>query len=250
MALAVTSPSSSFGDPVGGPLGLVVEPTGAEVLVDGRRLGTVPMPPIRLEPGLHTLVISAPGYRSVTRTLELRARTEVTLAVVLEPLPGRSGRLTRATTERHSPRRRTVVRPVLRSERRTSIARARGDSGRIAADRARSGTPLGRGPLLWTGFGLTIAMAGAAVLTGSLALSAESDYRDPDASDDERRFLHKKITRLQTATDILVDGAIVLGLATVALFLLAGPDDDGRATASGKATHAWQGGLGAVQWTF
>ncbi|MBI2897111.1 MAG: PEGA domain-containing protein [Deltaproteobacteria bacterium] len=234
-------PSWGRAEPVGGPLGLVVDPVGAEVLIDGRTVGRAPMRPLRLEPGLHTVVIRARGHVPVTRTLELRPHAEITLAVVLEPVPVRHEARPRIPTGRHAAPSR-----VERTEESSHgpHRRAPRPERRSGSDTEGRSTPLGRGPLLWTGLGLTVALAAGAVVTGALALSAESEYREPDTSEARRRGLDRQIRELSTVTDVLVDGAIVLGLATVALFALAGPDDDPAATGG----LGLRGGLGALHW--
>jgi hypothetical protein len=53
-----------------GSLALTGTP-GSEVLVDGRLVGSLPLPPVAVEPGRHRLSVQKAGHRSVTRTVEL-----------------------------------------------------------------------------------------------------------------------------------------------------------------------------------
>jgi hypothetical protein len=76
------------------------------------------------------------------------------------------------------------------------------------------------------GVSATAALAIAGAITGALALSQQSEYEDPGTSVDRRREIYDDRTTLPLVTDILIDGAIVTGLLTAALFLFAGPEDD------------------------
>lgn len=80
-----------------GTLDLRVEPAGAVVFVDGRRVGVAPVSPLVLPAGRHVVRVEAPGHESVTRDVVVPGggATPLTVAlaaagpptVVSEPVP-------------------------------------------------------------------------------------------------------------------------------------------------------------------
>jgi hypothetical protein len=59
---------------------LAVKPW-AEVALDGNALGTTPLSPITLAPGVHTFEFTHPDYRPFRRRVTLRAGEEIRLQV-------------------------------------------------------------------------------------------------------------------------------------------------------------------------
>jgi hypothetical protein len=70
---------------------LVIEsrPTGAAIVLNGRRIGTTPMTVDDLEPGAYTVQLQLPAHRPVTTTVRVvaggRARAAASLERVQEP---------------------------------------------------------------------------------------------------------------------------------------------------------------------
>jgi hypothetical protein len=70
---------------------LVIEsrPTGAAIVLNGRRIGTTPMTVDDLEPGTYTVQLQLPTFRSVTTTVRVvagvRARAAASLVSLQEP---------------------------------------------------------------------------------------------------------------------------------------------------------------------
>ncbi len=69
--------------PVFGGLRFVSEPTGAEVLVDGQKIGPAPGALPRLRAGEHTVTFRLKNHREVTKQVEVTADTEQTVAATL-----------------------------------------------------------------------------------------------------------------------------------------------------------------------
>lgn len=59
-------------------------PTGAQVMIDGRVMGTTPMRVPELSPGSHTIRLDLAGHKSVTTTVVVRAGQQVPVRVSLE----------------------------------------------------------------------------------------------------------------------------------------------------------------------
>jgi len=202
-----------------GDLLLAVEPSGAEVLVDGERIGEAPLPwPLALAPGEHLVEVRAPDLAPFSRTLNLEAGQEANVSVVLERVAAQPAPAAAVPAE---PEGRTAA------------------PSRPAAPRETE-APLGRGPLLWTGIGLTVLLAAGGAVTGLLTLSRKNEYEDPETSLPRRNDLYDSTRTLALTTDILVDAAIVTGLATAALYLVAGPDDPEETAVA--TLHLYQGG--------
>ena len=65
---------------------LEIEPSTAEILLDGEQVQADETGTLRyLEPGLHSLVVSAPGYITQKRTVESKAETRKIIELALEP---------------------------------------------------------------------------------------------------------------------------------------------------------------------
>ncbi|MBI2896780.1 MAG: PEGA domain-containing protein [Deltaproteobacteria bacterium] len=186
------------------------EPAGAEVAVDGRPVGALPMTErVALQPGPHFVDVEAPGHRAAHRRIEAATGEEVDLLISLE-------------------------RTETSAEENTSVVEA---GGSVEAERPdgprrrhppprRPEVPVGRGPLLWAGIGATALFASAAIVAGFVALSRQDDYSDPDTSLARRRELWSSRNTWPIVTDVAIDAAIVAGLLTAALWVFAGRDDE------------------------
>ncbi|MBI2897315.1 MAG: PEGA domain-containing protein [Deltaproteobacteria bacterium] len=186
---------------------VAVEPARAEIFVDGRSHGVSPLPlPISVEPGRHTVEVRAEGYSPFPRTFDCQAGSETDLSIVLD-----QPEAPRAPAQAaHSSGSRAGSEPRVPEEPPTAPA----------------ATPLGRGPLLWAGVVATGALAVGAAVTGLLTLSQKSEYEDTGTTLQRRGELYDSTATLAMVTDILVDAAVAFGVATVVLYLVAGPDDD------------------------
>jgi serine/threonine-protein kinase len=77
------SPAAAAQSPLeDGTLKLVVLPW-AEVTVDGRSVGTTPLKPIILRPGVHTVVLNNPGFQPLNKKVTIRGGAATTLEVDL-----------------------------------------------------------------------------------------------------------------------------------------------------------------------
>lgn len=198
-----------------GDLALIVEPEGAEVRIDGEVAGAAPLPgEIALAPGAHRVEVRAEGREPYTRDLELAAGQRVDLRVVLEA-PRPAPPPPRMVMEEITP-----LPPPPPPE-----------------------TPLGRGPLFWSGAALTGAVFLVGIVTGSIALAQQGAYEDPDTSVARRRELYDSMNSLATATDVLLDTALVLGAGTALLYFLAGPEETAAPSTprSSRGNQAWTG---------
>jgi len=178
-------------------LSVTVEPAGATVLVDGEEIGTAPLPEaFAIDAGEHRVEARLPGHESVARTVQANAGGDLVVALTLPETRAEPG----------------PVEPI-----ESPVEPPPPPQPQPAA------TPLGRGPLLWVGAGLTAALAITGTITGVMALSSRSEYEDAGTSLERRRELYDSRKTLPLVTDVLLDGAIVVGLATTALYLFAGP---------------------------
>lgn len=64
---------------------LTVNEPGAEVFLDGTKIGTAPMRDLRVDTGLHSVSVTKPGFESVTRTLSFVSGREEVMKVQLAP---------------------------------------------------------------------------------------------------------------------------------------------------------------------
>lgn len=184
-------------------LRVTVEPAGATILVDGAEIGTAPLPePVAISSGEHRVQARLAGHETVTRTVQAREGGDLVVAVTLPVL--------QATPVEAEP---TPPAPPPERE-------------------SEPGPALGRGPLLWTGIGVTAALVLSGTVTGLLALSQQSEYEDPQTNPERRRELYEGRRTLPLITDVLLDGALLTGLATAGLYLFAGPRHDEPAAGS------------------
>jgi hypothetical protein len=195
--------------PIIGELVLAIDPPGAEVHIDDGIGGVAPLAsPLAVAPGQRLLEVRAPGHAPFSRSLDVAAGQQINLSVVLQPI---------ATAEPPAePRMEAVPEPPTRPE--------------PMEARPPATTPIGRGPLLWTGIGLTTALAAGATVTGLMVLSSRDEYHDQTTTLERRQELFDSTDTLATITSVLIDAAIGAAIGTLALFLLGGPDDEGDGT--------------------
>lgn len=211
-----------------GDLVLDVEPAGAEILLDGVAIGTAPLAgEVAVDPGPHRIEVRANGLEPYARDLEVAAGQRVDLRVVLEaPRPAPAP----AQVTPPMPPPVEIVPP---------------------APAPPAAPPLGRGPLFWSGAALTGTLLVVGIVTGSIALAQQGAYEEPGTSLARRRELYDSMNSLATATDVLLDAALVLGAATALLWYFAGPEESAAAGASATAAAAaappggwtWNGAL-------
>jgi hypothetical protein len=74
-------------------LPLTIEPAGTNVIIDGRSVGTAPLPTLSLAAGHHVIELSAEGYKPARREIELAAGAPAApLSIKLKGIP-KTGRL-------------------------------------------------------------------------------------------------------------------------------------------------------------
>lgn len=203
-------------------LRVAAEPEGALILVDGREVGAAPMSaPIAVAPGPHEVRVQHPGHEPVTRVVAARAGAELEVAIALSPSTPAAA-LAPAQGESSPPARREPP-------------------ARVAAPRS------GPSVLVWSGVGLTAALAIGGTITGLLALSNEQEYSDPSTPAARRRELYDDRATMPLVADVLIDSAVVVGLVTLGLYLFGGSDEGpsspGAPTARLSPRPLRQGGL-------
>jgi len=199
--------------------------TGAQVLVDGKRAGTLPTEVVLL-PGAHRLELRAPGRITVTRSLTLTAGRTTLLHVPLHPEPDR---------------------PALRPRPRIQTHPHSGPG--LDPGLGTSPTPSGRRSGLHmvytlTAAGIALALAGTAVGTGLLAVQRYDDFQtNPTLSSRAR------VKTLQDATNSLWALAGAAGVAAVVLAIFTrwrtGPEAPPRPTKKVDLTLG-PGGMGVA----
>ena len=75
-------------EPLPGLLGVVSEPPGAAVSVDGKAVGTAPLLPVPVEPGRHEVAAHLDGHEPALRTIETGADSGTLVVLELRPAPG------------------------------------------------------------------------------------------------------------------------------------------------------------------
>lgn len=83
---AATPPSTPPAPTDRGRLKVVSTPADSNVILDGRFVGVAPLEGLEVDPGKHTIVIDVFGYQPYSGTVELEARANTKLSVVLAPL--------------------------------------------------------------------------------------------------------------------------------------------------------------------
>jgi hypothetical protein len=153
---------------------------GARISIDGQPRGVSPLgKPLRLMPGVHSMVVKKQGYVTAVVDLRLRAGKRITRTVTL-----------------HRPRSK-VVQVIWKSMR-----------------KPKKGLPV-----LWTGVALTGAAALVAAITGGLALVEEKRKDDLDLPIADRRAAATRGKRYVLTTDGLLLGAGVVALSSLIWYL-------------------------------
>jgi hypothetical protein len=74
--------------PTTGGLAVAVDQVGAAIFLDGQRVGTSPLPPIRdVAAGPHAVRVELEGHITVEQTVEVAPGAEATVRASLVPLP-------------------------------------------------------------------------------------------------------------------------------------------------------------------
>lgn len=173
----------------------IVGPAGAEVLVDGRTRGRLPLPvPLRVIPGRHVVRLVVDGHRYMDRTIDLAAGQRVVLDAALAP----------------------VAPPAPRTPTPAPASRAAADS-----DAVRWAG--------WAGVGLGAAGLLTSAVLGGLALGVKGDLEDrcpePGNCDSEGLTLASRGDTLTSfATGLFIGGA-VLAAGGGAVLLLESSDE-------------------------
>jgi hypothetical protein len=205
--------------PAIGQLVLAIDPAGASVAIDGEVVDVAPLTfPLPVGPGDRLIEVRASGHVAFARTIAVEAGREIDLSVALQPVPP-------APPPREPPPEPAVEAhaPVPPSEPALSNGPPPGPP---VEPPLPPPVPLGRGPLLWSGLGLTGALGVAATVTGLVVLSARSEYADPATTQARRLELFDSTPTLADVTSVLIDAAIGFGLATLGLYLFAGPSEE------------------------
>jgi hypothetical protein len=195
-----------------GELLLRVTPATASVTIDGRAL-TAHAKPIRLNVGLHTLELHAPGHASERRTVDVVGEQRSALTIALQPSAGRG----------------TASGPAQRGRDDQRLAAT--DSAAASDD---AGLPLG--PIVLLGAGG--AALSAALVTGLLEKSKEDELVEAGCEtgcDVGYESTRDQARTLQVATNVL----LVTGLTAVAasaLWLWLGGRDEAPEPRAVQAT--------------
>lgn len=221
-----------------GELEVLGSPTGAEVVVEGKVVGTVPMQrPARIRIGTHRFEVRAPGHVEASRTVEIRFDTPVRETVELAASSGH--RLTTSAAPA-SPGAGAVVTSPDSSVQTAPEPLAEGDEDEEAR----------RSHLRTIGF----VLAGGAVIAGAVGLvfgmkakaAADANSRPGTTFDHDTA---KNGQRYETIQYIGYGAAVVLAASSVVTFLMsqradAGGHGNGVALLplpSGGALGTWSG---------
>jgi len=153
----------------------------AEVAVDGKVLGKLPLPdPIFVDPGSHTVEVRAPGYQSDVRVAVLSAGGSLRIPMRLEPMRVEVGRPPELDPVEPKPKPKEEARPPVIAP---LSASAKAPDPILARDRVPepANAPV-RAAVILTGLGLSVggAVAGTAGFMAADAAGEEAKamYRD------------------------------------------------------------------------
>jgi tetratricopeptide (TPR) repeat protein len=237
-----------------GKLNLRITPDGALAILDSGEQRKAPiLDPVQLEAGKHTIEVRLEGYKTVERTLNVRGGATLELSIALEPETAAAPIAAAAEPA-------LVVRPAAAPPAQAAAEPAPAEAAppgeavapETAADaldrevapparskpaaKATSGMPT----RVWIAGGVTLTLAAAGMITGLLALSANSDFEEARsarfaenatgaqrlASYDEARDAASRANALALTTDILLVGSLVGAVTTV--YLIADARADAR----------------------
>lgn len=160
----------------------------ASVLLDGREVGLAPVS-LDLAPGMHEIVVRAPGFRDVRRSIDVKQEDETAVEIALD-----------------------------RDERMARLRVTAGEKDAIAVDGRATGLRSFDGTLAVGEHRVTISRPDAETETIELALR-EGEVRDM------RVTLREKSGRGLPAWVWAVGGAVVLGGASTAIYFAARPTE-------------------------
>lgn len=165
---------------------------GAEVVIDEESYGTLPLDtPLLLDAGRHKIEVKKEGFRSFNDRLTLAGAEERRLSVELEQNPAEAPLVARPPENREPKPLQPIKAPV-----------------------AKQSTPW---PVI--GWSATGALAGGAILSGVMGLSASSKFRElrsePDPSRSELGSQAKTAKTWFLAADILTATAVATGGVTL-----------------------------------
>ena len=194
-----TTLATSRIDKLSGFLGLLeveVDVEGAEVLVDGEKVGLSPLPPVYLDIGEHELTVTKAGYVKAGKTFTAVSGETAKVTLTLEPEAAEPEE-EKEPEEKKADEEKTPVEPVLP---------------------AKKGKPLGPAT-----FAVLVSLAGAGALTtGILALfvSRKNDKIADMYEDENWKPLRDERDRLALAADITlgVSGALAVAALVTAFF--------------------------------
>ncbi|MDH5673253.1 MAG: PEGA domain-containing protein [Myxococcales bacterium] len=226
-----------------GDLSLQVSPDGAVVTIDGGEQRKAPiLEPLRLEAGEHRVDVRLEGYQPVSKMVRLHGGEQTELAITLE----------RAT----QPVAAVATAPATPAAPADPGAQSPAPSGAPAAETPSEAAPLGTEPepvasveaepfagpaeppgsrpvpsSVWILGGIGAGLLAAGTITGLLALSAESDFKDKQAdlstantpiervvSYNDASDAADRADALALTTDLLLLGAVASGAAALVLY--------------------------------
>lgn len=159
-------------------LALIIEPDGATVTIDGEVVGESPISePLILQPGEHTIAVTAEGHTPYEITEELSAGEQAQRTIELDQMP--------VLVEKPKPR---PPRPVVVP----------------GVDKTR----------LWVGLGATGALATLATVTGLVAVSKHGTFSDESLEMGDRLAARDSGKSYAVLTDVLWVAAIGAGAYT------------------------------------
>jgi hypothetical protein len=208
---------------------LRIEPDGATVTIDGGERRQAPITePVRLEAGAHVIEVAASGYETQKRDFTLGGGQAMELAITLAP-PG-TPVVAITPTPGAEPAEQPAAAPPAPLPAKPAPAATRAPEperpAQVVVERP-PGEEEGERPFLplsaWVSGGATVAMLLGAVITGQLALSAESDFDDARKTAEANPSEVGALERRAAYVDALeaADRADALALASD-IFLIAG----------------------------